>query len=61
MPGEKFGASDCPMLRYLRMCEDFDNLFPGFETEIHGVKTATRDDRLIYQVDCVKPEVAKSP
>ncbi|OGV44627.1 MAG: hypothetical protein A2X46_03090 [Lentisphaerae bacterium GWF2_57_35] len=60
MPGEQFGAADSPMLEYLRLCEEFDNRFPGFETEIHGVDLAKENGRRIYRIDCVRAPVAAS-
>ncbi len=60
MPGEQFGAADSPMIRYLSMCEEFDNRFPGFETEIHGVNMETENGRRVYEVDCVTTDAADS-
>ncbi len=60
MPGEQFGTADSPMIQYLAMCEEFDNQFPGFETEIHGVKMETEQGRRVYQVDCVTPQAAEA-
>ena len=34
MPGERFTKE---VVDFLLMEEEFDRLFPGFETEIHGV------------------------
>ena len=60
MPGEQFGAADSPMIRYLSMCEEFDNRFPGFETEIHGVNVETENGRRVYEVDCIAADAADS-
>ena len=60
MPGEQFGAADSPMIRYLSMCEEFDNRFPGFETEIHGVNVETENGRRVYEVDCIAVDAADS-
>lgn len=54
MPGERVTPQVKPIVDYLEMCERFDNEFPGFETEIHGVMAETVDGRKTYMVDCVK-------
>lgn len=39
MPGEKFDkARTAKILQYLSLLQDFDNRFPGFEHEIHGIE-----------------------
>jgi arginine decarboxylase len=37
-PGENAGDLDGPVLQYLISLQDFDNQFPGFEHDIHGVE-----------------------
>jgi arginine decarboxylase len=37
MPGERVGEPDSGLLRYLRVLETFDQTFPGFANETHGV------------------------
>jgi arginine decarboxylase len=37
VPGERVGSPDGPLLRYLRVLEGFDQQFPGFTAETHGV------------------------
>ncbi|MDS1271358.1 arginine decarboxylase [Lipingzhangella sp. LS1_29] len=37
VPGERVGAPDGPVLRYLRALEEYDRMFPGLGTEIHGI------------------------
>jgi len=55
MPGEKFGAPATEILDYLPLLEDFDNRYPGFENEVHGVTLQRgRDGKLFYTVMCVK-------
>ncbi|MFG2113587.1 hypothetical protein ACGFRB_13285 [Streptomyces sp. NPDC048718] len=53
MPGERTGAPDGPLLRYLRALEAFDRAFPGFHSEAHGVTIdpGTGD----YLIECVRP------
>lgn len=50
MPGERFPAADSPVLSFLQLNEDFDNRFPGFETEFHGVKKTWENGRVVYWV-----------
>jgi len=50
IPGERFNKS---IVDYLRFARDFNQQFPGFETDIHGlVKNAEGDNG--YYVDCVR-------
>jgi len=54
MPGEKITKKTLPILRYIQMIEEFDNLFPGFETDIHGVEEVRDGHRKKYYVHVVK-------
>jgi arginine decarboxylase len=50
IPGERFNKA---IVDYLRFARDFNQQFPGFETDIHGlVKNA--DGNNGYYVDCVR-------
>lgn len=49
MPGERVGSTDSPLLRYLRLLEEFDQRFPGFASETHGVHR----DGGKYLISCV--------
>ena len=51
MPGECVGDRDGPILRYLRVLQDYDGRFPGFPSEIHGVRI---DGDGEYWVTCLK-------
>lgn len=48
IPGERFNQT---IIRYLKFARDFNTIFPGFETDIHGL--VKREDGRYY-VDCVK-------
>lgn len=48
-PGERVNLP--AIISYLRFAEGWDKRFPGFETDIHGVRK-TEDGH--YQLDCVK-------
>lgn len=50
MPGERFPQQDAPILEFLRANEAFDNAFPGFETEFHGVKKVWENGHVFYHV-----------
>jgi lysine decarboxylase/arginine decarboxylase len=54
MPGERFTAESQAILDYLAAFEDFDNAFPGFETETHGVDPRREGDRIKYYVNCIR-------
>lgn len=51
IPGERFNAT---IVRYLRFARDFNNQFPGFETDIHGLVKEVEGSRARYFVDCVR-------
>ena len=48
VPGERFNST---IVRYLQFARDFNNKFPGFETDIHGL---VKDEDGSYHVDCVR-------
>ena len=52
MPGESTGADDGPYLGYLRALWSWDNRFPGFGHDTHGVEN--RDGT--HYVQCLKAE-----
>ncbi|TMS56763.1 lysine decarboxylase [Imbroritus primus] len=51
IPGERFNRT---IMRYLQFARDFNKLFPGFETDIHGLVMEERNGERHYFVDCVK-------
>jgi arginine decarboxylase len=50
IPGERFNRI---IMRYLQFARTFNGLFPGFETDIHGLVKEERDGKIGYYVDCV--------
>ncbi len=50
IPGERFNAT---IVRYLKFARIFNERFPGFETDIHGLVKETADGTVRYFVDCV--------
>lgn len=51
IPGERFNQT---IVRYLKFARDFNEKFPGFETDIHGLVKEQIDGKERYYVDCVK-------
>lgn len=50
IPGERFNAT---IVRYLQFTRDFNEKFPGFESDVHGLVEETVDGKARYYVDCV--------
>jgi arginine decarboxylase len=50
IPGERFNAT---IVRYLRFAREFNEKFPGFETDIHGLVKDGSNGSVRYYVDCV--------
>jgi arginine decarboxylase len=51
IPGERFNAT---IVRYLQFARAFNDQFPGFETDIHGLVKEQINGNVRYYVDCVK-------
>jgi arginine decarboxylase len=51
VPGERFNKS---IVDYLKFARNFNEQFPGFETDVHGLVTETVNGVRKYYVDCVK-------
>lgn len=51
IPGEKFNKN---IVDYLRFARAFNEQFPGFETDIHGLVKDHKSGKVCYYVDCVK-------
>ena len=50
IPGERFNAT---IVRYLQFTREFNEKFPGFETDVHGLVSDVVDGKARYYVDCV--------
>jgi arginine decarboxylase len=50
IPGERFNST---IVRYLQFTREFNEQFPGFETDVHGLVEDVVDGRARYYVDCV--------
>jgi arginine decarboxylase len=53
IPGERFNKT---IVRYLKFARAFNERFPGFETDIHGLVKASSNGTAGYCVDCVVQE-----
>ncbi len=51
IPGERFNRI---IVSYLKFARDFNERFPGFETDVHGLVKQVKDGKAIYYVDCVE-------
>jgi arginine decarboxylase len=51
IPGERFNKT---IVDYLKFARDFNERFPGFETDVHGLVTREADGKRGYFVDCVR-------
>ncbi|MFQ6180584.1 Orn/Lys/Arg decarboxylase N-terminal domain-containing protein [Sinorhizobium meliloti] len=56
MPGERITAATKSIQDYLVYARDFDRKFPGFETDIHGLRFTQGSGGRRYLVDCVVEE-----
>ncbi|MHB1620681.1 MAG: Orn/Lys/Arg family decarboxylase [Sulfuricella sp.] len=52
IPGERFNET---IVRYLKFAREFNEKFPGFETDIHGLVKEELNGKSRYYVDCVRP------
>ena len=53
MPGERITSATKSIHDYLLYARDFDEKFPGFETDIHGLRFEQTDRGRRYLVDCI--------
>ena len=51
IPGERVNAT---IVRYLQFARRFNEQFPGFETDIHGLVKQIENGKAEYYVDCVR-------
>ena len=50
IPGEQFNRI---IVNYLKFAREFNERFPGFETDVHGLVKTMVDGKSAYYVDCV--------
>ncbi len=51
IPGEQFNKI---IVNYLKFAREFNERFPGFETDVHGLVKKVKDGKAMYYVDCVQ-------
>jgi len=51
IPGERFNRT---IVNYLKFVRVFNENFPGFETDVHGLVADKKDGKREYFVDCVR-------
>ena len=51
IPGERFNKT---IVEYLKFARTFNERFPGFDTDIHGLVEEMVDGTRRYYVDCVQ-------
>jgi lysine decarboxylase/arginine decarboxylase len=54
MGGEMLDATALPILEYLTAREAFENTFPSYESDIHGVERFAKDGKTYFKTLCVK-------
>ena len=54
MGGEMMNENARPIFEYLKMRQGFENRFPGYESDIHGVERTERDGKKFFRTLCVK-------
>ena len=54
MGGEKINETAAPILEYLLARETFENTFPGYESDIHGVERITKEGNTYFTTLCIK-------
>jgi arginine decarboxylase len=53
MPGERITSTTKSIQEYLLYARDLDRKFPGFETDVHGLRFESTDAGKRYLVDCI--------
>ena len=51
IPGERFNRT---IVEYLKFARSFNEKFPGFDTDIHGLVEENEGGKLPYFLDCVR-------
>jgi arginine decarboxylase len=54
MGGEKMNEKAKPIWDYLKLRQDFENEFPGYESDIHGVERIEKDGKKYFKTMCIK-------
>ena len=51
IPGERFNRT---IVQFLQFARNFNQQFPGFDTDIHGLVETSDEGKLRYYVDCAR-------
>ena len=54
MGGEVLGKRAKAVCDYLKARQDFENAFPGYESEIHGVDKVRENGKVSFRIMCIK-------
>jgi lysine decarboxylase/arginine decarboxylase len=54
MGGELMNEKTRPVFEYLKLRQDFENEFPGYESDIHGVEREVKNGKKYFRTLCVK-------
>lgn len=54
MGGESLNEKAKPIFDYLKARQDFENVFPGYESDIHGVERDERNGKKWFKTMCIK-------
>ena len=54
MGGERMNDHAAPIFEYLTERQSFENTFPGYESDIHGVERIERDGKKYFKTMCIK-------
>jgi len=54
MGGEVMNEKADPIFEYLKLRQDFENEFPGYESEIHGVERIEKEGNKFFKTMCIK-------
>ena len=57
MGGEAMNKKAAPIFEYLKRRQDFENEFPGYESDIHGVERDEKDGRKYFKTMCVRAKL----
>jgi arginine decarboxylase len=57
IPGERFNRT---IVQFLQFARSFNQQFPGFDTDIHGLVEENDGGKLRYFIDCVRPPAEAS-
>ena len=54
MGGEAMNKKATPIFDYLKLRQDFENVFPGYESDIHGIERETVGKKKYFKTLCIK-------